>query len=42
MASPGIPVVGGKLSLGTWQGIYVWEHRDQTHNRKVIISIIGE
>ena len=40
--SEGIPVVGGKLSLGTWQGIYVWEHRDQTHNRKVMFSVIGE
>ena len=40
--SESIPVVNSKLSLGTWQGIYIWEHRDQTHNRKVIISIIGE
>ena len=30
-----VPVVNGKLSLGTWQGIYLWEHRDQTHNRKL-------
>ena len=37
-----VPVVNGKLSLGTWQGIYVWEHRDQTHNRKVMVSMIGE
>ena len=37
-----IPVVHGKLSLGTWQGIYVWEHRDQSHNRKVIVSMVGE
>ena len=40
--SESIPIVNSKLSLGTWQGIYIWEHRDQTHNRKVIISIIGE
>ena len=40
--SESIPVVNSKLSLGTWQGIYIWEHRDQKHNRKVIISIIGE
>ena len=40
--SESIPVVDGKLSLGTWQGIYVWEHRDQTHNRKVMFSVIGE
>ena len=37
-----VPVVNGKLSLGTWQGIYVWEHRDQTHNRKVMVIMIGE
>ena len=37
-----VPVVNGKLSLGTWQGIYIWEHRDQTHNRKVIVSMGGE
>ena len=37
-----VPVVNGKLSLGTWQGIYLWEHRDQTHNRKVIVSMFGE
>ena len=36
------PVVNGKLSLGTWQGIYLWEHRDQTHNRKVMVSMVGE
>lgn len=37
-----IPVVKGKLSLGTWQGIYIWEHRAQTHNRKVMVSMVGE
>ena len=40
--SEAIPIVDGNLSLGTWQGIYVWEHRDQTHNRKIMISIVGE
>ena len=40
--SESIPVVNSKLSLGTWQGIYIWEHRDQTHNRKVIVSMDGE
>ena len=39
--SEAVPVVNGKLSLGTWQGIYIWEHRDQTHNRKVIVSMVG-
>ena len=37
-----VPVVNGNLSLGTWQGIYIWEHRDQTHNRKVMVSMVGE
>jgi secondary thiamine-phosphate synthase enzyme len=37
-----VPVVDGKLSLGTWQGIYVWEHRDLIHNRKVMVSMVGE
>ncbi len=37
-----VPVMNGKLSLGTWQGIYLWEHRDQQHNRKIMISIVGE
>ena len=40
--SESIPVINSKLSLGTWQGIYIWEHRDQTHNRKVIVSMVGE
>ena len=40
--SESIPVVNSKLSLGTWQGIYIWDHRDQTHNRKVIVSMVGE
>ena len=37
-----VPVVNGKLSLGTWQGIYIWEHRAQTHNRKVMVSMVRE
>ena len=40
--SESIPVVNSKLSLGTWQGIYVWEHRDQRHIRKVTVSLIGD
>ena len=37
-----VPVVNGKLLLGTWQGIYLWEHRDQSHNRTVMVSMVGE
>jgi secondary thiamine-phosphate synthase enzyme len=40
--SEAVPVMNGKLSLGTWQGIYLWEHRDQAHNRIVLISMVGE
>ena len=40
--SEAVPVMNGKLSLGTWQGIYLWEHRDQKHNRIVMISMVGE
>lgn len=35
-----IPVVGGQLALGTWQGIFLWEHRHQPGNRKVILHLI--
>lgn len=34
-----IPVLDGQLGLGTWQGIYVWEHRDSRHNRQIIVSV---
>lgn len=37
-----IPVVEGRLGLGTWQGIYVWEHRTSRHSREVIVTVIGE
>ena len=40
--SEAVPVMNGKLLLGTWQGIYLWEHRDQPHNRIVMISMVGE
>jgi secondary thiamine-phosphate synthase enzyme len=37
-----IPIVDGKLSLGTWQGIYVWEHRVRGHHRQLTLHILGE
>jgi secondary thiamine-phosphate synthase enzyme len=37
-----IPVVDGRLALGTWQGIYVWEHRLRPHRREVAVHFIGE
>ena len=36
-----VPVAGGKLALGTWQGIYVAEHRTQPHRREVILQFVG-
>lgn len=34
-----IPVVGGRLALGTWQGIYLWEHRRIGHRRRLVVHI---
>lgn len=36
-----IPVIEGRLALGTWQGLYVFEHRSHPHRRQVILQIIG-
>lgn len=36
-----IPVAGGTLDLGTWQGVYLWEHRVRPHSRRITISVIG-
>jgi len=36
-----IPVTGGELALGTWQGIYVAEHRTQPHRREVVLQFLG-
>jgi secondary thiamine-phosphate synthase enzyme len=35
-----IPIEGAKLALGTWQGIYLWEHRDRPSPREVLVSLI--
>lgn len=37
-----IPLRDGELALGTWQGLYVFEHRDAPHTREVILHLIGE
>ena len=37
-----IPVRGGKAALGTWQGLYVFEHRDAPHRREVLLHCLGE
>jgi secondary thiamine-phosphate synthase enzyme len=36
-----IPVVGGRLALGTWQAIYLWEHRAAPHHRCVVVTVTG-
>ena len=40
--SESIPVSEGKLLLGRWQGIYLWEHRAHGHRREVIITVTGD
>ena len=37
-----IPLAGGRLVLGTWQGIYLWEHRTRPHRREVAAHLLGE
>lgn len=36
-----LPFVAGRLALGTWQGIYVWEHRRAPHRRHVMVHVLG-
>lgn len=36
-----IPVTNGRMALGTWQGIYLWEHRSRPHRRQVALHLIG-
>lgn len=36
-----VPVGGGRMLLGTWQGIYLWEHRTAPHRRKVVVTVVG-
>ena len=37
-----VPVNGGALMLGTWQGIYLWEHRTQSHARTIVVTVMGD
>ena len=36
-----VPVKGGKIALGTWQGIFVWEHRYRAHQRQIVTTVFG-
>jgi len=35
-----IPIGGGRLLLGTWQGVFVWEHRHRGHTREIVVTIV--
>ena len=37
-----LPVTEGQLTLGTWQGIYLWEHRHAPHTRQLVVTVVGE
>ena len=39
--SEGIPITAGRLALGTWQALYVWEHRARPHRRELVVHVAG-
>jgi secondary thiamine-phosphate synthase enzyme len=41
-ASENVPIVEGRLALGTWQAIYVWEHRARGHTRELVVHVLGD
>lgn len=41
-SSLGVPVQAGRLALGTWQGVYLWEHRTRGSTRRVVVTLVGE
>jgi secondary thiamine-phosphate synthase enzyme len=40
-SSESIPVTDGRLGLGTWQGVYLWEHRARPHHRRLVVHVMG-
>jgi secondary thiamine-phosphate synthase enzyme len=40
--SIGIPIIGGELALGTWQGLFLFEHRSRPHERRIVLHASGE
>ncbi|MCK0207306.1 secondary thiamine-phosphate synthase enzyme YjbQ [Starkeya koreensis] len=40
--SVAVPVMGGRMALGTWQGIYLVEHRTRPHRRELVVAFVGE
>ena len=41
-SSLSLPISGGRCALGTWQGVYLWEHRTRGHRRRLTLTLIGE
>ena len=41
VSSVSVPVGRGELLLGTWQGIYLWEHRTQVQQRRIVVTVVG-
>jgi len=41
-AAETLPVSGGRLALGTWQALYVWEHRARPHQRSLVVTVQGD
>lgn len=37
-----VPIAAGRLALGTWQGIFLWEHRHASHRRRITVHLLGE
>jgi secondary thiamine-phosphate synthase enzyme len=37
-----IPIANGRLLLGTWQGVYLWEHRQMGHTRELVVHVMGD
>jgi secondary thiamine-phosphate synthase enzyme len=37
-----VPILDGALALGTWQGLYLWEHRTQGHRRRLVVHLLGD
>jgi secondary thiamine-phosphate synthase enzyme len=40
--SESVPIAEGRMLLGTWQGLFLWEHRHAAHSRSVVMTVIGE
>lgn len=41
-SSLSLPIRAGRCALGTWQGVYLWEHRFQGHERRLVVTLMGE